>query len=115
MANESSTGVKRPPLLDAVVPLVALAVLIAGALAPFGLDALDGPIQVALLMCCGIAALIAMKIGHSFSTVQEAGRGAVASVTSAIFIPASGSSTSRPKAPNRQRKSHDHVEHPERR
>ena len=56
MANESSTGVKRPSLLDAVVPLVALAVL------------------------------IAMKNGHSFSTVQEAGRGAVASVTSAIFI-----------------------------
>ena len=57
MANESSAVVKRPSLLDAVVPLVALAVLIACALALFGLDALDGPIQVALLMCCGIAAL----------------------------------------------------------
>ena len=33
-----------------------------------------------------LAALIAMKNGHSFSAVQEAGKGAVASVTSAIFI-----------------------------
>lgn len=36
MANESSTGVKRPSLLDAVVPPVPLAVLIACALALFG-------------------------------------------------------------------------------
>ena len=68
-------GVTHPSLLDALVPLVALAVLIASALALFGLDALDGPIQVALLLCCAVAALIAMKNGHPFSTVQEAGRG----------------------------------------
>ena len=86
MTNGVNHGVKPPSLLDALVPLVALAVLIASALALFGLDALDGPIQVALLMCCAVAALIAMKNGHSFSTVQEAGRGAVASVSSAIFI-----------------------------
>src|SRR3954454_2624580 len=84
--TNAGVAVKRPSLLDALVPLVALALLIASALALFGLDALDGPIQVALLMCCGIAALIAIKNGHSFSTVQEAGRGAIASVTSAIFI-----------------------------
>jgi NhaC family Na+:H+ antiporter len=63
-----------------------LAALIASALALFGLDALDGPIQVALLLCCAVAALIAMKNGHSFTAVQEASRGAIASVTSAIFI-----------------------------
>jgi NhaC family Na+:H+ antiporter len=68
------------------VPLVLLAVLIGGALALFGLDALDGPIQVALLLCCAVAALIAIKNGHTFTAVQEASRGAIASVTSAIFI-----------------------------
>lgn len=78
--------VRQPSLADALIPLVALATLIAGALALFGLDALDGPIQVALLLCCALAALIAMKNGHPFSAVQEAGQGAVASVTSAIFI-----------------------------
>lgn len=79
-------GVKEPSLSDALVPLGMLAVLIAGGLALFGLDALDGPIQVALLLCCAAAALIAMKNGHDFTAIQEAGRGAVASVTSAIFI-----------------------------
>jgi NhaC family Na+:H+ antiporter len=78
--------VRRPSLADALVPLVLLAVLIGGALALFGLDALDGPIQVALLLCCAVAALIAIKNGHTFTAVQEASRGAIASVTSAIFI-----------------------------
>jgi Na+:H+ antiporter, NhaC family len=78
--------VREPSLADALVPLAALAGLIAGSLALYGLDALDGPIQVALLLCCALAALIAMKNGHSFGAVQEAGKGAVASVTSAIFI-----------------------------
>lgn len=86
MTEEGSTAVRPPSVADAVVPLVALAGLIAGALALFGLDALDGPIQVALLLCCALAAMIAMKNGHEFTAVQEAGRGAIASVTSAIFI-----------------------------
>ena len=55
---------RTPSLLDALLPLITLAVLIAGALALFGLDALDGPIQVALVLCCAVAALIAMKNGH---------------------------------------------------
>ncbi|MET8519213.1 Na+/H+ antiporter NhaC [Nocardioides sp. NPDC004968] len=79
-------GFREPSLADALLPLGALAVLIAGALALFGLDALDGPIQVALVLCCAVAALVAMKNGHSFPAVQEAGRGALGSVTSAIFI-----------------------------
>jgi NhaC family Na+:H+ antiporter len=61
-------------------------VLIAGALALFGLDALDGPIQVAMLLCCALVALIAMKNGHEFSAVQESSKEALASVSSAIFI-----------------------------
>ncbi|GAA1807659.1 Na+/H+ antiporter NhaC family protein [Nocardioides hankookensis] len=83
---DGPTGLREPSLADALLPLAALALLIAGSLALFGLDALDGPIQVALLLCCAVAALIAMKNGHPFTSVQEAGRGAVASVTSAIFI-----------------------------
>ena len=55
----------RPPtLFDALLPLGVLAGLIAGSLALFGLAALDGPIQVALVLCCAVAALIAMKNGH---------------------------------------------------
>ena len=77
---------REPSLVDAVVPLVMLALLIGGALWLFGLDALDGPIQVALVLCAMVAGLIAMKNGHSWDQVQHATQGSVASVTSAIFI-----------------------------
>ena len=55
----------RPPsLADALIPIIALAVLIAGSLALFGLDALDGPLQVALILCCAIVTLILFKNGR---------------------------------------------------
>lgn len=86
VSKERVAGGRQPSLIDSLLPLAALALLIGGALTLFGLDALDGPIQVALLLCCAMAALIAMKNGHDFAAVQETGRGALASVTSAIFI-----------------------------
>jgi Na+/H+ antiporter family len=74
-------------LTDAVIPLVALVASIAAALSLFGpLDALEGPIQVGLIICCAIAALIAVKNGHKWSVVEEVGEGAMSSITSAIFI-----------------------------
>ncbi|TQM37224.1 Na+/H+ antiporter NhaC [Pseudonocardia cypriaca] len=79
-------AVREPSLADAVIPLVALVVLIGGSLALFGLDALDGPIQVALVLCAMVAALVVLKNGHRFEDVQAAGQRAVSSVTSAIFI-----------------------------
>jgi len=73
-------------MADAIIPLAALALLIGSSVALFGLDALDGPIQVALVLCCAVAALIALKNGHHWLAVQEAGRGALSSITSALFI-----------------------------
>jgi NhaC family Na+:H+ antiporter len=73
-------------LLDALVPLFTLAVLIGGALVLFGLDALDGPIQAALVICVLVAALVAMKNGHTWDDVQRAAQGSLASIASAIFI-----------------------------
>jgi Na+:H+ antiporter, NhaC family len=83
---EPEDVVRAPSLADAIVPMVTLIVLIAGSLALFGLDALDGPIQVALLMSAMVAALIAMKNGRSWEAVQRAGQGALSSITSAVFI-----------------------------
>ena len=77
---------KPASLADAVVPLVTLIVLVAGSLALFGLDALDGPIQVALLLCCMVVALIALKNKHPWDRVQAAGQSALGSITSAVFI-----------------------------
>ena len=77
---------RAPSLTDALIPLVTLAVLIGGSILLFGLDALDGPIQVALVLCAMVAALVAMKNGRSWDEVQHAAQGSLASVTSAIFI-----------------------------
>jgi NhaC family Na+:H+ antiporter len=84
--TEQERPARDPSLVDAVLPLVTLAVLIGGSLALFGLDALDGPIQVALLLCAAVAALIALKNGHAWEEVQRAGQGALSSITSAMFI-----------------------------
>jgi Na+:H+ antiporter, NhaC family len=78
--------VREPSLADAVVPLVTLVILIGGSLALFGLDALDGPIQVALVLCAMVAALVALKNGHPWEEIQASGQRAMSSITSAIFI-----------------------------
>ena len=68
---EVTRPVHQPSLADAIIPLVALTVLIAGSLLLFGLDALDGPIQVALILCVLTAALIALKNGHSWDEIEH--------------------------------------------
>src|SRR4051812_14165476 len=84
--SREALAVRPPSMADAIIPLAALALLIGSSVALFGLDALDGPIQVALVLCCAVAALIALKNGHHWLAVQEAGRGALSSITSALFI-----------------------------
>lgn len=84
--DERHVSARAPSLFDAIIPLLALVVLIAGSLSLFGLDALDGPIQVAIFFACAIAALIALKNGNPWSDVQQAGQGALSSISSAIFI-----------------------------
>lgn len=91
MSTSASDGserrdVRSPSLADALIPLGAMVMLIAGALLIFGLDALDGPIQVALVGACLVAAVIALKNGYAWSDVQAAGQSAMASITSAVFI-----------------------------
>lgn len=73
-------------MLDALVPLFSMILLIAAALLLFGLYALDGPIQVALVASCLVVSLVALKNGHQWSAVQQAGQSALASITSAVFI-----------------------------
>lgn len=84
--SDDTPSIREPSLADALIPLLTLTVLIGSSLALFGMQALDGPIQTALVVCCMVAALIAMKNGHSWDSVQKSGQGALASITSAIFI-----------------------------
>jgi NhaC family Na+:H+ antiporter len=69
-----------------IIPRVVLAVLIGGSLLLFGLDALDGPIQVGLILCVLVVAVIVLKNGYSWDDVEHAAQGSLASIASAIFI-----------------------------
>ena len=88
--NRTKLRERRPPrapsLTDAIIPLIALVLLIAGSLALFGLDALDGPIQVGLIVCCMIVGLLALKNHQQWTAVESAKQSALASITSAVFI-----------------------------
>lgn len=83
---QTAPAPRDPSILDAVLPLITLIALIGSSVMLFGLDAIDGPVQVALLLSAMVAALIAIKNGHPWSAVSGAGGQAVASVASAIFI-----------------------------
>ena len=77
----------RPPtLLDAVLPVVVLIALIALTIVLFGIDATNGPLQVALLLSAAFAALIAFKNGYTVETVAEAAVSGISSAIGAIFI-----------------------------
>jgi NhaC family Na+:H+ antiporter len=52
----------------------------------FGLGAIDGPVQVALLFSTMTAALVLLKNGHSWEEISGAGGRALTSIVSAIFI-----------------------------
>jgi NhaC family Na+:H+ antiporter len=77
---------RAPSYLDAVTPLIVLALLVSGAVALFGLNAMDGPIQVAMMLSAMVASVIILKNGHSWDSISQAGRRGISSVVSAIFI-----------------------------
>ncbi|KRA83313.1 Na+/H+ antiporter NhaC [Altererythrobacter sp. Root672] len=77
---------KQPSYFEAVLPLIVLTILVGGSVALFGLDAMEGPLQVAMLLSGMTAAIIVLRKGHSWEAVSDASRRGVGSVVSAIFI-----------------------------
>ena len=81
-----SASEREPSLGDALIPTIALIVLIALTIYIYGADATGGPLQVALLISATIAALVAFKNGFTAAEVQGAAVGGVSSGMSALFI-----------------------------
>ena len=88
MASERpQTREPRPPsLLDALLPIVVLIGLLALTIALFGIDATNGPLQVALLISAAFASLVAFKNGYTVAAVADAAVGGVTTAVGAIFI-----------------------------
>src|SRR5689334_9581689 len=77
---------RKPSYAEAIFPLVMLVILIAASVYVFGLDALNGPLQVALVICSMVTGLIIVQMGHTWEDIAEAGRKGLSSIVSAIFI-----------------------------
>ena len=87
MSQEPRPQEPRPPsLLDALLPVFVLIALLALTIVLFGVDAANGPLQVALLLAAAFASLIALKNGHTIVQIREAAVSGVSSAMGAIFI-----------------------------
>ena len=73
-------------MLDALAPVAVLIALLILTIALFGIDATDGPLQVALLLSAAFASLVAFKNGFSVAGVADAAVGGVSSAVGAVFI-----------------------------
>jgi Na+:H+ antiporter, NhaC family len=77
---------RAPSLVDAILPVVVLVCLLAMTIALFGIDATNGPLQVALMLSAAFASLVAFKNGFTVAAVADAAVGGVTSAIGAIFI-----------------------------
>ena len=86
IAPQQSRPTKAPSYLDAIIPIFSLIVLVGSSVALFGLDAVNGPLQVAIILSTMITSMIILKNGHTWEDIAESGRKGISSVASAIFI-----------------------------
>ena len=77
---------RAPSLLDAILPIMVLILLIVLTIVLFGVEATDGPLQVALLLSAAFASLVAFKNGYTAAAVADAAVGGVTTAMGAIFI-----------------------------
>ena len=68
--TESSRILKKPSLIDALIPVIALISMLAGTVYVFGLDSF-GPNQVALILAAAIAAAIGIKNGLTWREIEK--------------------------------------------
>jgi len=85
-APENRRPVRAPSYLDAALPLLVLVVLVGTSVALFGLAAVDGPMQVAMILASMSAVAVILKNGHSWEEIAQSGQKGVATVVGAIFI-----------------------------
>ena len=62
---------KQPSLLQALIPLLALIVMLASSVYFFGEDSSYGPNQIALWVASGIAILVGFRNGFSWAQIEE--------------------------------------------
>lgn len=84
--DSASRKIKEPTYVDVLIPLITLIVLIGGAVLLFGIDAVNGPIPAALILCSMIVSLIVMKNGYTWEDVTRGSKLAFESIVTPVFI-----------------------------
>lgn len=62
---------KSPSLTDALIPIISLVFMMSGAVYLYGDGSSFGPNQIALLIGVGLAAIIGLKNGHSWESIEK--------------------------------------------
>lgn len=84
--SQPSHKVKQPSYLDAFIPIFTLVLLVGASVSLFGLDAVKGPLQVAIILCIMVTTVIILKNGHTLDDIANSERKGISSVVGAIFI-----------------------------
>ncbi len=84
--REASVGGRPPTMLQALIPILTLVALLALSVYLYGADSSGGANQIALLLAAGVAAIIGVRNGHDWPSIQRAIVGGIATAMTAILI-----------------------------
>jgi NhaC family Na+:H+ antiporter len=68
--SSANSSIKEPSLIDALIPIVLLICFMGSAVYLYGEDSSYGPNQISLLLAMGVAALIGIKNGHDWKSIE---------------------------------------------
>ena len=77
---------KPASLVDALIPVVSLVLMLALSVYLFGSDSSSGPNQIVLTLGAGIAAIVAIRNGHSWFEIQDAIVSGISTAMGAVLI-----------------------------
>lgn len=77
---------QRPSLFQAFIPIIFLVIALFINVGIFGDASLDGSNQIILIVSAGVAALVALKLGHKWKEIQEGMVKSISSAMSSIII-----------------------------
>lgn len=84
--HNSSNTIKPPTMLDALIPLIALMVMLTASVSYFADDSSYGPNQISLLLAMGIAIVIGLKNGYKWHDIEKAITNGISISLGAILI-----------------------------
>ena len=73
-------------LIDSMIPIFSLVLMLSVSVYLFGSDASYGPNQIALILCAGIAAIVAIKNGHAWQSILDSIVKSIGTAMGALLI-----------------------------